>query len=501
MFDSELKTLSSDLSKEADGIVIYTDGSHSSNFNLTGGGIHGYTYKKEKPKRGLGLGKWKATPKGYSAEATEDELVTVVDYFDGILSLAVGTNNTAELKTGVAGLELVSEASDNGIKNANILMDSRYVIDGIEKHIDKWVANDWLKPNGAPLLNTEVWKSAYETKNKLKENKVEYTIEWIKGHTGNPGNETADVNSKIGRVLNPYDSSVTQEVSGTFTRSDPQGYWKVDTSDKVSVLAGTSLIFDVRSVSDKATRFFAFTNGDSDSSMYGIHDNTACYGVVELKESPSLINSIMQRQKTVCKNSDPDISLFYQLHMRNAFSPKTLSNVKKYGTKVLTSSTKYKELKLLGDGSTITEILYPVRFAVDGVMLHQSLSEILDGFLKDKLESSDVFNVIDITDHVYLMVEEGKKKVCKIREELNSSNSSLDLSEHYPDIKTDYGFNPLLLSFGSDLPRREIVAGAAKLEPKAYIIHWEDSGSFKRSFVLETTEGTSIWHNPWRSVL
>ena len=500
MFKEELKTLSLDLTSDTDGVVIYTDGSHEGTFNLTGGGIHGYTYKKEKPKRGLGLGKWKATTKGYSAEA-DIEPVTVVEYFDGILSLAGGTNNTAELKTGILSLDLASGLSENGIKNAHVLMDSKYVIDGIVKYVDRWAENDWVKPNGSPLMNTDIWKSAYDLKNKLKENEVNYEIEWVKGHSGDPGNETADVNANIGRVLNVFDAVNTQETLGTFTRSEPQGYWKVDVSDKVSVLSGTSLIFDARDTKEDCKRFFAFTNEQSDSSMYGIPDNTACYGVVELKEAPNLINSVMIRQSNIIKKSDPDISMFYQLHIRNAFSPKTLTNIKKYGTKVLTPSTKYKELKLLGNGSTVTEILYPVRFAVDGILLHQTLSGILDCFIKDRMKDSKVFTVNDVTDHVYDMKEEGKKKVCKIKEELNSSNSSLDLSEHYPEIKTDYGFNPLLLSFGSDLPRREIVAGAAKLNPKAYIVHWEDSGSFKRAFVLETDEGVSLWHNPWRSIL
>lgn len=500
MFNDEIKKLVLDLSKEVDGVVIYTDGSHEASFNLTGGGVHGYTYKNDKPKKGLGLGKWKATKKGYS-DTDKEEPVTVVEYFDGILSLGQGTNNTAELKTGVMSLELVSEMADSGIKNAQILMDSKYVIDGIVQYVDKWAAQNWIKQNGAQIMNLDIWKTAFDTKNKLTANNVDYSIDWVKGHSGDPGNESADVNATIGRVLNPSQPDEANAGSITVAVSEAQGYWKTDISDKVSLMTGTSIIFDARFSSEDCKRFHVFSNEQTDTSMYGIPDNTACYGVIELSEPPKLINSILERQKMVIKNIDPDLSMFYQLHIRNAFSPKTLSTIKKHGTRVLTSGSKYKELKLFGNGSTITELLYPIRFAVDGLGIHAGLSVLLDSFIADKFASSSMYKIVEITEHVYDMSEEGKKKVCKLKEVLNSSSGSLDLSKHFPEIKTDYGFNPLVLSFGSDLPRREIVSGAAKLSPKAYLVYWQDGGSFKRAFVLETEEGVSIWHNPWRSIL
>lgn len=500
MFNDEIKSLVLDLSKEVDGVVVYTDGSHEGSFNLTGGGIHGYTYKNDKPKRGLGLGKWKATKKGYS-DTDVEEPVTVVEYFDGILSLGQGTNNTAELKTGALSLEIVNELSEAGIKNAQVMMDSKYVIDGIVQYVDKWAEQNWIKQNGSPLMNTDIWKAAYDTKNKLKDNNVTYSIDWVKGHSGDPGNESADVNATIGRVLNSINKDEETRDDVTFAVSEAQGYWKTDVSDKVSLLTGTSIIFDSKNYDPECRRFHVFSNEQTDTSMYGISDNTACYGVIELSEPPSFINAIIERQKSVLKNIDPDLSMFYQLHIRNAFSPKNLGIIKKHGTRVLTSGSKYKELRLFGSGSSITEILYPIRFAVDGITIHQALSVLLDEFIDTKFEFSKVYKLVDITEHVYDMTDDGKKKICKLKEELNSSSGHLDLSKHCPDIKTDYGFNPLVLSFGSDLPRREIVSGAAKLNPKAHLLHWEDSGSFKRAFVLETDEGVSIWHNPWRSVL
>jgi ribonuclease HI len=499
MFIDEIKQLVDDLTlDDVDGVVIYTDGSYDPFTHLTGGGIHGYTYKKEVPKRGLGLGKWKSTESGYTAEG--ESSVSVVEYIDAVVSLARGTNNTAELNTGIAGLFIAAELGRRGVKNVHFRIDSKYVIEGIKTYVDHWEKNNWLKANGQSPANIEMWQTALKIRKEVEQLGINYDLTWVKGHEGEPGNETADNSADIGRILN--DNLV--DLSITISKSDSKGYWKVDVTDKISLIAGNLLIFDAVYTTKDCKRFTVYSNEKNDISTYGIPDNSASYGVVELKEPPIYINKVIEHQHNSLsedlKNS-VGTSLYYHLNLRNTFSPSTLALYNRHGVKTLTPSTKYDELRLLKKETPITEILYPVRFAIDGFGLHQSLGIILDQFIEDKFKNNIFFTYIEVTPYVYSMNETAKNKTYKLRPELDSATGRLDLLSHFPELKTDVGLNPLILSFGSDMPRREIVASAAKLNPKAYVVHWNDGGSFKRAFILETDEGIGIWHNPWRSVL
>ena len=66
--------------------------------------------------------------------------------------------------------------------------DSKYVLKGIEEWIHNWKKRGWKGSNRKPVKNIELWK-------KLDELRDKHTIKWnwVKGHSGDPGNETADM--------------------------------------------------------------------------------------------------------------------------------------------------------------------------------------------------------------------------------------------------------------------------------------------------------------------
>ena len=66
--------------------------------------------------------------------------------------------------------------------------DSRYVIDGITKWIHGWQKNGWKNSQKKPVLNTDLWLALLEAKQPHK-----VTWHWVKGHSGHPENERADV--------------------------------------------------------------------------------------------------------------------------------------------------------------------------------------------------------------------------------------------------------------------------------------------------------------------
>ena len=66
--------------------------------------------------------------------------------------------------------------------------DSKYVLQGIEEWIHNWKKRGWRGANKKPVKNIELWKE-------LDELRDEHNIKWnwVKGHSGDPGNETADM--------------------------------------------------------------------------------------------------------------------------------------------------------------------------------------------------------------------------------------------------------------------------------------------------------------------
>ena len=88
------------------------------------------------------------------------------------------TNNRMEMTAVVRALERNPHVT--------IITDSKYVKDGIQKWIHGWKKNNWKTSTGTPVKNQDLWKQL----DKLVADDT--TWEWVRGHTGDPGNECAD---------------------------------------------------------------------------------------------------------------------------------------------------------------------------------------------------------------------------------------------------------------------------------------------------------------------
>ncbi len=92
------------------------------------------------------------------------------------------TNNIMELTAVIKALSIIKKTSD-----ITIITDSNYVKDGITKWIDNWKNKGWKTANKKPVKNKELWEKLDSLRNNHN-----ITWEWVRGHTGNPGNEKAD---------------------------------------------------------------------------------------------------------------------------------------------------------------------------------------------------------------------------------------------------------------------------------------------------------------------
>ena len=93
------------------------------------------------------------------------------------------TNNKMELTAAIMALKEIKEPCE-----IILYTDSKYVLQGIEEWIHNWKKRGWRGANKKPVKNIDLWKE-------LDELRDEHNIKWnwVKGHSGDPGNETADM--------------------------------------------------------------------------------------------------------------------------------------------------------------------------------------------------------------------------------------------------------------------------------------------------------------------
>jgi ribonuclease HI len=130
-------------------VVIYTDGACSGNPGPGGWGVHMHNGSKTK-------------------ELCGGERDT--------------TNNRMELMAVIKAMESFKTS-----RHLTVHADSRYVIDGVTKWLPKWIAKGWRGCDGKAVKNRDLWE-------RLKSEAARHEVSWVwvKGHSGNAGNERAD---------------------------------------------------------------------------------------------------------------------------------------------------------------------------------------------------------------------------------------------------------------------------------------------------------------------
>ena len=95
---------------------------------------------------------------------------------------ALTTNNRMELTAVIEALSALKRPA-----SVAIYTDSQYVKNGIGSWIKNWKARGWRTADNKPVKNIELWQ-------KLDALVAEHQVQWhwVRGHSGDPGNERAD---------------------------------------------------------------------------------------------------------------------------------------------------------------------------------------------------------------------------------------------------------------------------------------------------------------------
>jgi len=92
------------------------------------------------------------------------------------------TNNRMELMAAIKALNALKQPA-----SVRLHTDSTYVKDGLTKWIHGWKRNGWKTAAKKPVKNKDLWQALEVA---CERHEIEWV--WVKGHSGDEGNETAD---------------------------------------------------------------------------------------------------------------------------------------------------------------------------------------------------------------------------------------------------------------------------------------------------------------------
>jgi ribonuclease HI len=98
------------------------------------------------------------------------------------------TNNRMELMAAISALEALKKPCI-----VHLYIDSKYVLDGITKWLPNWKKKGWKTASKTPVKNEDLWRRLDLV---IQQHDIDWR--WVKGHSGNQGNERADALANLG---------------------------------------------------------------------------------------------------------------------------------------------------------------------------------------------------------------------------------------------------------------------------------------------------------------
>lgn len=98
------------------------------------------------------------------------------------------TNNRMELMAAIQALEVLSQPCWVQLNS-----DSSYVLKGITDWLPNWKKRGWQTAAKTPVKNEDLWRRLDTA---IARHNISW--QWVKGHSGNAGNERADALANLG---------------------------------------------------------------------------------------------------------------------------------------------------------------------------------------------------------------------------------------------------------------------------------------------------------------
>lgn len=491
------------------GMVLYADGgARPTNPGFAGSGVHGYIADTGTTIKGCGLGSEVATTAGYKPKAECEahegrDAEWILKRIDGgkpvqtmpeqyvdviaVAGLSV-TNNAAEMNAAYLALVIFEEQlaqcePGREFKYLQICSDSQYVCKGLGQWMDRWHANNWIRPDGTPISNVPLWQKIREIKKRLTDAGIMVRIDWVRGHSGDTGNERTD---KLATMAT-FQAMAKKDESFNDTRWAPaDGYWKVDNERHPFLAHRYSYFNTLPGATNKGIYYLG--NHGKDEELLGNRISDASYALVRIEEGYETIDKIRDLQAVHSHNSDE----LFSVNLTNLFTPEVTHLMNTYGELGIHQPNGYRlDLSFVGN-VPLTRHYTPARIS----MRAAEALETMDKHLSDFLEGKESIKSTDITAKLFEVTQKKEKTgdvdVFKLRPEINVGLAVLEVEINHP--LADSGLYKLKLTVGQDLLTRNSLKRLEGLKPEVHVITWAESDkAFRYATVIKAQGCVGIW--------
>lgn len=423
----------------------------------------------------------------------------------------VGDNVTCNRAELFAYIRLIESAIYFGWKHINGYFDSRYVIDGATDGLRKWPHNEWKNINGDEISNPNEWKRILELHKELAGRGQTISYIKVKSHSGNDGNNRADVNAKRGKLsgtagnkepvieIEPtaifaerehiYANAGHGEEPSEVVASAPSKIKAVKPPACNRLIAGSRLVFRTNSrIMPQAGEHYAYytaifddTTKDEGKNL-GNLSSDSLYSVILMKEPVAPLESIIEYQDSITPDDfqQPVVGLLNRIQR-----PANWEMLSTYGKQHLTHR-KLCVCTLAEESLTI--YVRPPRNGYEALEILNVLHDRLDFYLSK--DDHGYVECIDITDTFY----KRNKNKWDMADDYTQESRSFNVNITHKNIPVE-----LTLTIGVDLPPRNNLIGLAKQAKNLKVILFKYelmNAGFRYSVIIEADDNYAIYVTP-----
>lgn len=500
--------------EKIDGLVLYIDGSCVPNPGNGGWGMHGYAFSETPPKKGSGCSTDYPTNMGYvlkdlidgarkgtsteeilsgfdfdsmkngTQAILEDQLnateVTVQFYVDAFGATGPqSTNNEGEAMALLKAFEyILNYEGGDEFPNVFIFSDSLLTLRIFNEVLHKWAANRWVKQDGGPIKNLEIWKRIWAIKDDVMNNRNVHTS-WLPGHSIFLGNQRADINANLGKNCTLH--CIADDV---IEYHEAQGYWKDDETDKHPLFVHQKLFFNGDHVHHRPGVYHMGAI-DKDLGLVGKRLSDTSYSYIRTAKPVETIEEMVKIHCDIGRNRNETVIL----SLAGLYRSSVFERLKSYGKVAFQKALSYINNLVSVDKVVVTEVVDPPKKAMDAILALNSLELRVNEIIDDKNANGRYFRN-QLNDYLYEQVEVKKKKetvlVGKLKDSIKPGMNSLKV-----DLKfvTDEGTElvmPTILTFSIDLPDRNTFKKIEDMTPDVSVYTWQESPGIFRYFSIVT---------------
>lgn len=485
--------------------IIYTDGSARPNpGTMSGWGNYGYTYTEtityDKPTDTKGLKVTTEVVKGTDGKPAEPVKLSEWQSWGGLKGRC--DNNEGEI---YAITNAINYAIDNDINNLEIRSDSKIALNGATKWIDGWKARGWKKGDGVAPSYLPQWKMLDTAIIDASNINIKYT--WVKGHSGNVGNDKADECAKKGGAL--AGSGVYEPVHETILEIAEDGKdkgksvkpKKPKTPPYNRLLLHSKWYFTTntgKQLSRDGRNVYMF-GVHSDDELHGKRVSDASNSVVFLKEENKVLETLRTKQDSVGNEYIVPIYGRFDTIRSSKIYPEIYHN----GADYLQVGLRVPTLSTVGE-QVLTNPAHPPGLAFIGLETLDHLTARLEEYLDPKgVEGKKKSEMVstDVTDKFYVSEEDSKGKVKLVpSKDIVENAKFLTVPVGWKSGKRS-GTKDVVLTVGMDAPTKNMLTAMAKESPTITVITWPESKqTIRYAVVVETEDDVALYASAYSNL-